>query len=196
VLQQLASNVTFNANWYTVNTTISIVYAQIPDGNYSEIFPFSFGALLVSTPRKVRLTICLLLYSSLTMHTALSAAELLDGDILSEVQQPFGISHNLSSPAPTGEMSLVDPNAASSTSAYIYQPSDATASQSQASVSSSSSSGRSNDGSQATQTLALTRDANPTDVPQPKAASPEEEGGEENDTIGEVLQDFVEGVGQ
>lgn len=52
---------------------------------------------------------------------ALVAEEHLDGDVYSEVQQPFGISHDPNSGAPTGDMSSVDPEASTS-SAYILQP--------------------------------------------------------------------------
>lgn len=55
------------------------------------------------------------------LSPALVAEEYLDGDISSEVQQPFSISHDPNSGAPTGEMSLVDPSA-SSTSGWILQP--------------------------------------------------------------------------
>ncbi|KAK9893395.1 hypothetical protein P389DRAFT_175451 [Cystobasidium minutum MCA 4210] len=52
----------------------------------------------------------------------LVAQEYLDGDVYSEVNQPFGISHDPNSPAPTGDMSSVDPDATPTSSAYILQP--------------------------------------------------------------------------
>lgn len=61
-------------------------------------------------------------FSLFSRIAALVAQEYLDGDVYSEVNQPFGISHDPNSPAPTGDMSSVDPDATPTSSAYILQP--------------------------------------------------------------------------
>lgn len=105
-VQQLASNITFYNSWY-VNATLNIVYAGIPDGNYSKQIVYRHASAILTSYTR--------------LPAALIAEEYLEGDIYSEVQQPFGISHDPNSGAPTGDMSSVDPEATSS-SAYILQP--------------------------------------------------------------------------
>lgn len=50
LLEKLASNVSFYNSWY-VNATLTVVYDQIPDGNYSERLSPSPASILTSNKR-------------------------------------------------------------------------------------------------------------------------------------------------
>lgn len=121
------------------------------------------------------------------------AQEYLDGDVYSEVGQPFGVSHDPNSPAPTGDMSSVDPNATPTSSAYILQPPSSEGGSVNQQATSTINAG------QAT-SLALTREevignaaaATPSASDTPASAHDHTEDNDE--TIEANLHEFVEGV--